>query len=252
MAQGMQRRLGGLPRFLQRQHGLEGIDVPKHLLEVNGEPILARTIRLVQELTSQWTIWEKPIIHVVGWPEHAAAAPPYGLITLDEPGQCVLDGIAQTRKFWGSGRVLVLLGDVVFSRAALRSILWDRSPLFWAGGLVHSDGSHKSGRAEIFGMGLGACMQDFVSFLLDDAPCRAPGRTGYAGGHLRRLLWEAHRIIVMKATRSTEQYHPWAPQQAPNGPLFRLIDDWTDDIDTFEDVAKLEDFSRWAKAEEQC
>ena len=230
MAQGQQSRLAHL-------------DHPKHLLEVDGEPILGRTLRLLRELAPKAT----PT--VIGWPALLCHA--QSLVTLPEPGQCILDGIDATRFLWGSGRVLVLLGDVIFSRAALSNILADGRDLFFAGTpeLSASDG-------EVFAMGFAPAARKLLDELLRYAPCRFDGERRrqfptQQGGHLRRLVWEAQRVR-MGLELGERNWHPQAAETATSSDLYLVVDDWTDDIDKPSDVARLPFLSGCARAEKEC
>lgn len=213
MAQGEQRRLANL-------------GYPKQLVEVNGEPNLDRTLRLVRSSSPD------VVVLIVGRSALGAGRP--GLVTLADPGHCILDGIAQTADLWGEGRVVILLGDVVFSRAALRAIFDDDRPFFFAGTKVISESM-----GELFGVSFAPDRHERMRHLLETVPCRfgANGRpmryaAGQQGGHLRRLLW-----------------HSQNGDRRPQQRRYLEIDDWTDDIDEPADLDRLPDFTRWAKAE---
>ena len=216
MAQGEQRRLADL-------------GYPKQLVAVDGEPILDRTLRLAAEFCPDH------VALIIGRRELGAERP--GLVTLTDPGHCVLDGIAQTVDLWGSGRVVVLLGDVVFSRAALWAIFADGRPFFFAGTPVVS-GSF----GELFALSFAADRHKRLAHLLETVPCRrtstgTPMRyaVGQQGGHLRRLLW-----------------HSQNGDRRPRQQRYLEIGDWTDDIDEPSDLARLPDFTLWARAELGC
>lgn len=209
------------------------LDRPKHLLPVAGEPILCRTQRLLEELEPAASI------AVIGWPALARAA--VSLVTLPEPGYCVLDGISQTGFLWGTGRVLVLLGDVVWSREALAGVVADNRRLFVAG---TRDLSPSQGEA----FALSFADREEVEVELATCPCRVSGTgspLGFRkaqGGHLRRFLWWAQRRRGLKPPRKQD----WCPE------IYHPIDDWTDDIDTPRDLERLGALSRCARAEQQC
>jgi len=216
MAQGEQRRLAALGH-------------PKHLLMVGGELILWRTVRLVREF-----LGADVAITVIGLPAHAASCALLNveLVTLEDPGFCVLDGMLAAQKHWGRDRdrTLVILGDVVFSRQALRAIVTDTRPLVFAG---TTDVSRSLG--EIFATSF-VDRQDMLDALAT-CPCRV-GHNGRRtvhypraqGGHLRRLLWWA---MERRQLRPIVQQHTWHPD------LFQPVDDWTDDIDTPGDLTRL-------------
>jgi hypothetical protein len=228
MAQGEQRRL--------RELGF-----PKQLLLVNREPIIHRMQRLVTELGDIGP----EAIDIIGRVDMTRAT--WGarscLITLPDPGFCVLDGIAQTTFRWKSDRILILLGDVVFSKAALQAILADKRPVFFAG---TSDISASQG--EIFAFSFVQKQRGWVEDLLATCPCRVNGagrRIVYPhrrGGHLRRLLFWAQKSRGLRPP----------PKQQWCDDLYLPIDDWTNDIDKPADLARLPEWTRYAKAEEEC
>lgn len=225
MAQGEQRRLANLGH-------------PKHLIEVCGETILGRTLRLARAHLPE------AVCHVIGLPAHQAVCRSHGaeLHTLAAPGTCILDGIIGSSSWWNRpGRSIVLLGDVVFSRAAMASVIADQRPLVFAG---TTDVSASTG--ELFAASW-TDHQD-TGELLRTAPCRVRPRSGerlcyprQQGGHLRRLLWWAQdrRRLKLPAPQLT-----WAPE------LYLPIDDWTDDIDTQADLAELPKLELHAMSED--
>jgi hypothetical protein len=220
MCQGEQRRLAHLGH-------------PKHLLEIGGETILGRTLRLVSELA--WNTTRQPL--VIGPARLAEVAALHGAqqLELNKPGYCILDGICATIHRWLEGaagqRVTILLGDVVWSRPALEALLGDRRELVFAGTTNVS-----TSNGEIFGFSFTDQLK--VADLLRTAPCRLKsGRRSepirYSqpqGGHLRRLLWHA---MQRKQLLPVVSQHTWHPS------LYLPTDDWTDDIDTPADVARL-------------
>lgn len=164
MCQGEQRRLAHLGH-------------PKQLLIVDGETILARTLRLCHETAlahDPITFGRVPHIYVVGNDQRlnaVAVTHRAFVISLEAPGFCVLDGIEATKPAWpvmDDRRIHVLLGDVVWSRESLVSLLADPRPLVFAG---TSDVSASTG--EIFGMSF--TDRELVADLLATAPCRVRG-----------------------------------------------------------------------------
>jgi hypothetical protein len=229
------------------QSRLPDLGIPKQMVRVNGEPNIRRTHRLIGELADVRSIT------TVGWPRLARAVD--SLVTIPDPGQCILDGIDQTRFLWSSGRVVVLLGDVVFSRAALAGIFSDERDLFFAG---TSDLSTAGG--EVFGFAAsGLRAREEAVGALVSCPCRSVRYGGSQGGHLRRLLWwiqqcrglrplSNHQSVVGPDADQLDFDHEmtWCEE------LYLGIDDWTDDIDTPADLDQLPELSRCARSEEQC
>lgn len=225
MCQGEQRRLAQLGQ-------------PKQLVEINGEPMLARTARLVRQ---QWSDAE---ITVIGGGAfgHAALAAKIGHRMLADPGRCIIEGILASRDLWATrdasatpGRTVILLGDVIWSRAALGRLLADFSHALRFAGT--SDLS--SSRGEVFGVSF-----DDPAFVVDLAatcPCRRANRSFalQQGGHLRRLLWWAqHRLGLVPQDDRT-----WCHQ------LYQVVDDYTDDLDTPADLARLPELEAADRAE---
>lgn len=224
MCQGEQRRLGRL-------------GYPKQLVDVDGVPNLHRTVGLILEMGRM----VDARICVVGRNSDRLALALSGLCDereLPDPGHCILDGIAATADLW-RGRVIILLGDVVFSRAALAAIVDDERPLFFAGKKI-ADTTGENTTGELFALSFAAEEHARIAILLGSVPCRTrdhgrePMRyaTGQQSGHLRYLLWHLQRGAR----------NPWPA-------YFLAIDDWTDDIDYPSDIERLPDFNHWAKAE---
>jgi molybdopterin-guanine dinucleotide biosynthesis protein A len=226
MAQGEGRRLRDLGK-------------PKQLLEINGESILHRIVRMVGEIKPDASVV------VVGWPELAGAKNGAQLVTLSAPGYCILDGLLEARQWWTPvdirDRCVVLLGDVVFSRHALTQILCDQRELVFAGttDICASEG-------ELFAVAWSWAQTAHVLHLLEHAPCRVDSRGGNPkkyprpqGGHLRRLLWEAQRSAGLKIP-AKQQWHP---------EMYLPISDWTWDIDDDADLQRIPRLEREAARE---
>jgi hypothetical protein len=173
----------------------------KHFVPINGEPLLQRTLRLCRKLT------KSPIV-VVGWNTAPFAQLAADLHVQPNPGQGLLDGIWNTRSLW-TDYTTYLLGDVVFSRAALTRCLDPKKFTFFG----RQGASRYTGcpYGEIFGMGLGRKGQKIVAEIIADPEIRKH-RAGRLWG-----LWGRVDTIAK----------------------WREIDDWTDDIDL---PAELEAF----------
>jgi molybdopterin-guanine dinucleotide biosynthesis protein A len=224
MCQGQQRRLPLLNR-------------PKHLLQIGGVPILQRTIHLLAE-------HGVPDCIVIG-PQAIADdmqhwAIPTFLITLADPGICIVDGILAARDRWsGSARTLVLLGDVVWSQAALAAFLADERPVVFAGTPVLS-----ASEGEVFALGFDD--PQAMRNLCMSCPCRVDrsrirGFPRQQGGHLRRLLWHAQEHARLRV-------HP-SLRRSWHEDMYLPIEDWTTDIDTPKDAERLPDLARLAELE---
>lgn len=168
----------------------------KHFVTINGEPLLHRTLRLCRELT-------KSPITVVGWntaPFQLAAKHASALHTQPWPGSGLLDGIWNTRVLWAD-YTTYLLGDVVFSRAALKRCLDPKKFTFF--GRQGANAYTGCPYGEIFGISLGPKGQKIVTETIADPEVRKH-RAGRLWG-----LWDRVNTIAK-----------WGE-----------IDDWTDDVD---------------------
>lgn len=201
MAQGRQRRLP--------------LDHPKQLLTIGGETILARIVRMVREIGPGE-------IHIVGWPTFAGLGDSK-LHTFNEPGSCILEGIAGSRLLFDSERTVILLGDVVYSVDALQCIYHDPRPVFAAG---NSDLSNSSG--ELFAFSFIRDQEAHVLSLIHTRRCFGQPHVKYQPGHLRKLFWALQGGRLVR-----EGCRQWKPE------FYLPIDDWTMDVDTPADLVRL-------------
>ena len=207
-----------------RQERLPSLKHSKHLLEVNGEPIIVRTLRLLREFSDGLDVT------VIG---HQDVLQRFDVmknirrgLTLKNPGFCILDGLYETLSSCppSDDRVIFLLGDVVFSRDALQKILANRDLYSFAG---TNDLSKSKG--ELFAFGYNTQAQKDVELALSTTPCRKVPVGKNQPGHLRNLL-------VQIAGKEFAFSKDGAP---PRSIMFLPIDDWTADIDTEKDLEKL-------------
>lgn len=211
-----------------RQQRLEGLGQRKQTLQVAGEPIIHRTARL---------LWEFGVGHVAmaGWKPIWSSMPSGTLCyELEDPGLCILDGMADTRKHWWArdDYLLFVLGDVVFSRKALLDIV-DRTLLndtFFAAtpDLARGDG-------EVFAMGVhGAELDEMLATVecrQEHSEIKNEPYAKYQCGHLRHLVWKLMDVRGLPCDSHPAEYH---------SSIALPINDWTTDIDTFNDVAQLD------------
>lgn len=248
MCQGQQRRLPALKGS------------PKHLLPIGDESILGRTLRLLAKLLPASTY----TVTVVG-PLQLATAVEAGAFTLvgavAKPGSCVVTGIraaleetrwpgavyigdhdaallAATRAGRGQ-RTVVLLGDVVWSEAALAKVLADRRPIVFAGTPVLS-----ASEGEVFALGFDD--PQGMKRLCETCPCVATRYAQMQGGHLRRLLWHVQskrglrwKVAAPRGRPPVTTATPPSERQTWHPDAYLVIADWTDDVDTAADVARL-------------
>jgi hypothetical protein len=240
MAQGEQRRL---PK--------EKIGCAKQMLPVADEPIIVRAARLVREMAP----WAR-VLTVGRWSDFSAVEGVAPVVELHDPGACVLDGVAAALARLDAderpviGRAVVLLGDVVWSRQALKVLLHDESAAVFAGTpkLTPSTG-------EVFGCAFADV--DVLRVSLADVPCRfkasarRSGREvpmtyapGQIGGHLRNLLF------YLQWGRSCRPPHPGTPRPWWEERYYAPIGDWTTDVDDEKDVACLPGLSAMVRADD--
>lgn len=177
----------------------------KHFALINGEPLLQRTLRLCRALTCSEVI-------VVGWGTDPFINLEAHLHTLPIPGNGLLDGIWGTRDLWNDYTTL-LLGDVVFSSTALRQCLEPKKFAFF--GRTGPSTYTSSPWGEIFALSMGLEAQELVTETIRDADIRQK-REGRLWG-----LWD---LIGSQAK--------WFS-----------IDDWTDDVDTPDELASIQRLS---------
>lgn len=191
----------------------------KQLLKVGGRPMLARTIGQVRAFDLE------PV--VIGWPDMSRVVEQeYGceLVTLRYAGNCILDGMAGCEPRWDDSRNVFLLGDVVYSRDAITTILncLEEVQFFGQENVGVSTG-------ELFAYSMMGPSVNITAQLLMIAPCRRIMSTRGQGGHLRNLIWLWMRYHGMYPSPPYE-YHT---------DLLTVISDWTNDIDTDEQVETL-------------
>lgn len=233
MCQGQQRRLPNLTHS-------------KHMLEMNGETILGRTLRLLAahvggpSKVGIVVFGSKDLMPALEAGERAGLRIPL-LAQLPAPGKCVVDGILAARPAWDwEGRTIILLGDVVWSRSALAAFLADPRPLVFAG---TPDISNSGG--EVFGVSFTS--EKEMTVLCMSCPCRKVNFSVVQGGHLRRLLWHAQQqkgLVPPDDLGNQEPVQTWHPD------LYLPITDWTDDIDTPADVRNLPELAYQSAIEE--
>jgi hypothetical protein len=191
----------------------------KQLLKVAGQSLLGRIIGQVRRLELEPT--------VIGWPDLGdVVMRQYGceLVTLRYAGNCILDGLAGCEPRWCDGRNTFLLGDVVYSKAAIDTILGCTDEVQFFG---TSDVGVNTG--ELFGYTCAGESVNLTAQLLMIAPCRRVVSEKGQGGHLRNLIWLWMRFHGM---------YPSLPREY-NEALFTPIEDWTNDLDTDEQVETL-------------
>ena len=194
------------------QTRLKDLDRPKQLIMLNeDEALIERTLRLVEEISDDITIIapRTPI-----WETFEEKHRQHLTVKSIHPGDFVLHGLWQTSPWWpGAQKLLVLLGDVVYSRHAIQRLRVARSFTF-----VGRSGSNPiTGKAwgELFGLAIPEGCFEFLLKTLTETDWTS------TGGKLWALLQR------MRETWSI----PFA--------FADLIGDYTDDIDTPEDLEHI-------------
>ena len=188
----------------------------RHLAPVRGEPLIHRTLRALAECGISDPVVFTRDSAVSG--KAVKFAPPFRLPSL-------LAACAATRDLW-RGDVLFLAGDVVFSGTALPSLL-ARAPGTppWAFFGKRGPNRH-TGKpwAEIYGFRVAG---------EGTGPALAAMRALAAGQYRRKGFRELYRAL-----KGLPPDRPFLPA----GPGFHAVPDWTDDVDTAEDLANLTRF----------
>ena len=189
---------------------------PKQLLEVDGEPIVRRTVReFARRLACQVKV-------VTGNPaiiDALSRAQLPVVILTPGPTPHALASLQAVRSDWGA-RTLCLFGDVYYTDAAIETIASCERELAFFGRRIQSKFTGK-GHGEIVAVAWNrahaAAMQRSLEYWRD-RPLFWSVYRDFAG------LWDIEDNYLLRET-----------------PLFIDIDDWTDDFDT------PEEYARWCK-----
>lgn len=192
----------------------------KHMAVLNGEPIIMRAIRLLEENgVKDVHVVSKSYVITPGINNYR---PKLNDANFDA------DKFLSSRELWNkSGRTIIVYGDVYFSEAAIKTILSDDSKdwrLFC-----------RPTASEITGTPYGECFA--VSFYPHDHKyCYATLRQLvylYRGKALNRIGgWEWARVIAGIKPSKLKKHRE-------DLPLYVTIDDETDDIDYPEDYERM-------------
>jgi NDP-sugar pyrophosphorylase family protein len=197
---------------------------PKTLLRVGGKELLTRTLDLVQENTT--VIGERYLASYLRDRDR--------LITLADPGYCIISGLAATQAIWCSeGRVVVLLGDVLYSPECMRSILSDQRPLAFFGTADLSQGT-----GELFSMIFTKETVGEIADMVVRARCNDPESNIYQCGHLRTLLWGT------MVNRGQYANHNFYDGDGIISNLYTIISDYTMDFDLPEHLERIPEIER--------
>ena len=204
--------------------------MPKHLIPLNDEPILHRTVRLIQEFDPDGEI--TVVIRDVDRDDHRYA--PSGVrVWVDEPvlGMGDLNKFVSSRHLWADDAdTVTLFGDVWFSREVLSDVANAHPESWWA---WLKFGQQRAGRVwggEVFAFRWTA---DTCGEVWETCQRIAAmeGADGPGGWMLFRALSGGH------------------PARHVDYPGRTLVDDWTDDFDAPWDWHEW--CYRWATAQER-
>lgn len=191
------------------------LGVPKHFAPVDGEPVIARTVRLFGDLGDTW---------IVGSDERYALPGTHLFVPRHRADHYEADRFTNNRELWSTeGRTLLLLGDVWFSDAAAAIIREEPDSWLW---YCRFGASRYTGceRGEGFAFSFGP-----EHHALADAGLRRIVTERRAGTLYRAQGWELYRAMA----GATVLFH-----KRDYGHAVR-IDDWTQDFDY------PEDYRRW-------
>lgn len=207
------------------------LGVPKHLIRIEGEPILHRTVRLLRK----HGVKDVNIVAKDRTDYAVAGAQVY--VPLLNPKNGDADKFLSSRALWGEvGKTVILYGDVYFTDDAIDQIV--NSPrLDWTL-FCRPEGS------EITGAKWGECFA--FSFLPMHVPAmeKALDRIvdlWQVGLIDRNGGWELYRAMIGRKTAEIRRPHIM-------GSNYSVIDDWTEDFDTPEDYNNfIERLNKWLK-----
>ena len=212
------------------QSRLPMLKVRKQLLPLAAcnTTILHRTLAQLSELMVSEIYLVAPEMlatEILRWAHRAIPAANLITVTLPRPGNSVVQGLLGTGAMLAGDDVVVLLGDVVYSWACLEYLLdaARRQRLFAAA--VSSDLS--VGGGEVYGVAYGRNHAHKVVSLLEGAPKPPPHFTSYQPGQLRTWIREVQRDLGV------------AQPFEPHGDVCHVVDDYTTDFDTLDDLVWL-------------
>lgn len=198
------------------------LGVPKHLISIDGETLIARTVRLLREHDVDDIVITAP----PGDPRYEL--PGARTVTLEDPaphGSRGMNLITATRPLWSPDTPTALMfGDVYYTDAAIAAITGETHPEPWW--FRRPTKSRVTGHpwdepfAFVFGAGHHERIAGVALRLVE----------GWRGP--RRLhLWHLHAALLGRPARRVEDL--------VDSPTQTVIDDWTDDIDTPADFRRF-------------
>lgn len=188
------------------------LSTPPHLLPVQGEPLLARTVRQARTLTDD--------VHITT-PDDERYAVPGATRHIRGPEG---NEYTSTRALWSDAdRTVLMLGDVYFTDAAVATIGAAASAPYRCFGRAGASRFTGCPYGEIFAASWGAaCSATMDRHIAETARLRASGECTRPAGWVILRLWQGTPV----------RRHVVKP------PLFVTINDLTDDIDKPEDYKR--------------
>ena len=194
---------------------------PRQLTEINGEPIIARTIRLLVECGVDYC-------DIAISTNHKEDFKFLSTYIIDQPNNYLAKGEGNTNGLWLSGfpklhePVCYIFGDVVFSKEAIKTIVdTETTEIEFFASAPPFDARYAKKWAEPFAIKVGNverfenCVFATQQLASMNAFKRPP------------IMWELWQVI--KGT----------PLNIIDYTNYTVINDWTCDIDSPEDVAKI-------------
>lgn len=176
-------------------------DNPKQLIPIHGEPIICRTIRQVKIRGHQ------PIV-VTHHPLIAQAVDGCELVN-PSGRRWLVETILTTARHWGEDSTVFLLGDVVYSKALMDSLLADTAPLrVWGTAIEVLAVTFSWRRCDVLRYALETALQDAESH---------PEQVNVG------KLWRVYRAI---------EHLPLMEHAFRPGGVFQSVEDWSTDIDS--------------------
>jgi len=182
----------------------EGTRFPgKHFKTIRGVPILERTVDILRGYTDQVT--------VIGPDTENYQRLDCALYTQPDAGKGLLDGIFNTFHLWKYGSI-ILLGDVVYSRQLIETMLTGARPFIMYGRTSANPFIGKS-HTERFGLKVCAPQAEYLYNKLD---------------------W---------IYRSVNDGRLWRLYNRCQGVMdWHECEDWTDDVDTLDDLTLMRNY----------
>ena len=159
----------------------EYMNAPKQLVEIHGESLLDRTLRLLSE---QGCLSRS--VHIVSWNEKLRR-PPSDFVN---PGKtsCIIETLLTTQELWGEENIF-LLGDVFYDAQALDKILNSRKEFACFGRPDESIFTTKR-YGELFGLVFMATQSQAVLKALNET------LDYFQSGKGRGKIWELYRAMT--------------------------------------------------------